>query len=151
MFACLRSKRFRDAVSDRKWRLFAAACCRRVWELLTDNRCRRVVEVAERLADGGASEPARAAACGAAAAAIGELPRRGASRLVSAGTAAWASAGAGVDPFFTAAKARAAGGRGGGKREGRFQADLLRCIVGDPFQPVAWLPSWRTALGKRIA
>ena len=64
MIWALRRIGFRD---DRKYRLFACACVRgtpladgrTLWDLLTDQRSRNAVEVAERYAEGKASEEER--------------------------------------------------------------------------------------------
>lgn len=56
----------RSRVSERRLRLFGVACCRRVWSRFARPESRRAVEVAERFADGLASEDERAQAASAA-------------------------------------------------------------------------------------
>src|SRR5215470_16184438 len=52
----------RGKVSDRKLRLFAAACCRMIWQLLIDERSQQAVDLLERYADGLATDPEFSAA-----------------------------------------------------------------------------------------
>jgi hypothetical protein len=123
----------RGRVSDRKLRLFAAACCRRVWHRLGDPRCRQAVEVAEAYADGlaGAEDLARSRKIVWDA---WELPADAAAREVVAADA-WAAA---------SAAAHYASWVAGGPRAGErlAQAGLLRDIAGNPFRPPVVDPSW---------
>jgi hypothetical protein len=57
-------KFLRGKASDRKLRLFAAACCRGIWHLLPNEPSRRLVEVIERYADCSATDEQLGAAGG---------------------------------------------------------------------------------------
>jgi hypothetical protein len=166
-------KRLPDSASERKVRLFAAACCRAVWDLFTDERSRAAVEVSERYADGQVTEKHLAAARRGAVKAA-EVRARGsfwaawwaggnryrrraraspAERAAWAAywaTAEWAAQGA-WNVCTTAADAAARRVAGAVKAAGVAQAALLRDVIGNPFRPTAFDPAWRTPTVGKLA
>jgi hypothetical protein len=151
----------RGHASDRKLRLWSAACCRRVWAYLAADRARRAVEVSERYADGLARRGELIAAYGAttglshAELAAGWSAKLG--KVKGPRTAAWFAAVASspqVGPVE-----RALGGRLDSPlqppaedvaAERRCQADLLRDLIGNPFHPVTPDPAWLAWHGGAI-
>ena len=87
---------------QREMRLFAVDCARMVQHLMTDQRSIDALDVAERYANGLATDQERAAARAAAWAAAGDAAR--AAAWAAAGDAAWAAAG---DAAWDAARAAA--------------------------------------------
>jgi hypothetical protein len=134
----------RGKVSDRKFRLFACACCRRVGHLPWDAASRNAVDLSEKYADGLVSKGKLAAAakavrntvldnihgsCGGVARIAAGPEAYGAAKNTSR-NAAWALAKSAGNPIWMA------------ERQG--QAALLREIIGNPYRipsvPVMWPP-----------
>jgi hypothetical protein len=164
-------------VSPRRLRLFACACCRRIWHLMTRETDRHVVEVAERYADGLASEGELEAATEAARpgwAAVDEFSEPHQEQWLLRGVVEAASA-AGCLPHATEAAECASGWAihavAGNRplddrvkerarlaaryQESYHQCQLLRCVFGNPFKPrpaidPAWL-RWNDGTVPRLA
>jgi len=157
MISFLRGSEGRQRLPDRVSRLLGVAFCRRVWDLITDSRSRRAVDVAERYADGKASQSELDAGYDEAFDVEEELaelvePRTGFFEAI--GRAANAAAEAAHPNELAEGIAQealealeAAGIRG----EHQAQAALVRCIMGNPFRPVALDPSWRTSTVVALA
>jgi hypothetical protein len=167
-----RDRPTRPHLRDRKLWLLAVACCRRVWHLMTDDRTRRMVEVVERWADGRATDEERAAAGMATQQAWEETSRYywgrdeaadAAHQALHATTTAGAELGRpeehyqpGMRPSAVAAMvlietARAVAPDYRNSPERPVQADLLRCLAGNPFRPVAFDAAWRTKTALALA
>jgi mannitol/fructose-specific phosphotransferase system IIA component (Ntr-type) len=148
--AMLRLLRDRGLLSERKARLFGAACCRRLWGLLPSEG-RRAVEVVERHADGLAGGEERDAARRAFTAGLGagSGPASFAAIAVS-----YLLAEAGPDPAGHALDlgpwAAQAGGDQAGERAA--QTGILRCLFGSPpFRAGGIRPGWLAFGGGVVA
>ncbi len=139
-------------VGDRKCRLLMCAACRLIWDLLPDPRSRAAVEVAERFADGLASQVELARARTEAVAVNGGVQRQAvmaaywATNMRAEGPlehAFAAASGAAVRHAMGAASYDLAATWDLHLADGtRRQAALLREIVGNPFRDVRIDPGW---------
>lgn len=127
-------------VSDRKLRLFAIACCRMVPSLLVDGPSSKALEVAERYADGLASDGELTAA--------EEQASQAWKDSASDSPAAWAASDSASDAARNVVWATVENKEG---EEKDIQTTLLRCICGSPFRPVAVNPAWRTDTAVALA
>jgi hypothetical protein len=143
MFAFLRGQ-----ASERKLRLFACACCRRLWGLFLADECRPAVEVAERFADGRATEEQLRQAHRLAGRAMDAYRWRAHAAPFAATQHPLCREEGGAGPAgydWLASTLHTASLRPGGSEvggEAQAQADLLRCIIGNPFRPVTPRPAW---------
>jgi hypothetical protein len=168
----------RKKAGRRKLRLFACACCRRLWPTLRPEQ-RLVVEQTERAADGlttlAVVQQAWAAAhpinLGAGARTVlsfilglfGGRPIQPepvavpeSTRLELVRTILWHLSR--TETWAAVSVWRPAGGREftpvrgtEPKAERKFQADLVRCLFGNPFHPANILPAWRTTAAVGLA
>src|SRR5262249_51123316 len=167
--------------SIRKLRLFACACCRRIWDLLDQEPLRRAIELSEQFTEGqrGKAElrSALEAATAAALATIGrwygprfqEIEAATVSRWHPAVATAIAVIGAtstrrfswvaGYAAHLAERHARGEFRVGVGSdhavshcfAESESQADLLRCIFGNPFRPAAFDRAWHSPTLRSIS
>jgi hypothetical protein len=159
MLHAFRASGFRS--TDRKFRLFAVACCRRVWHHLIDGRSRAAVEATELLVEGHATQEQRREGYTAAGEAYQETIREAGfdSPAARAAFAAWSAA---AEPMphlleyslidaatLAAVGAAEASGRAGTERA--VQAKLCRDVFCNPFRPVIADPSWLTSIVVALA
>src|SRR5262249_28469537 len=140
--------------TPRKLRLFGIACCRRVRVLMADQECRQAVLLAEQLVNGQASSQEVSSLCA-------RLKQRYLSMTGGGGRFLWCVGAAGNllqddDDYLNEAPIYAGDADllrvwysalsavSWDESESQAQADLLREVLGNPFNPVQVDPGWQT-------
>lgn len=145
--------------SDRKLRLFAVACCRRIQHLLDDERSRAAIEVAERHADGLASDDELARA-ERNAADLSDGDEGNCEADMARAAAAYVAAKdvvTAVDTAFNYSMGPSLDPDDGNRDGVRFHSEnmlrwaFLHDIVGNPFRPAAIDQSWLTSNVSTLA
>jgi hypothetical protein len=141
----------RTKAGRRKLRLFAAGCCRAVWHLLPEQCLRSAVDVAERFADGSASQNeltgarTRVERVGFADREVGDV------FAWNAATCALESCEANAFHAAAGMTERSPSPFGKGAVAERFLCDLLHCVFGNPFQKAAFPKKWRSETVTALA
>ncbi|WP_246522921.1 hypothetical protein [Gemmata palustris] len=155
-------------MSERKLRLFTCGCCRRIWSLLSDQLTRPALELAERYADGAASDSEwdrmyfalishndsgsgrEFLQVNAAIAATCSYLRRDYHRVIATGLRYACHAVATLNRETGAREKRPDAPERMAREEAR-QAELLRDVIGNPFRAVTVDPSWLTSTVVALA
>jgi hypothetical protein len=149
------------SASDRKFLLFAVACCRRIWPLLGEHRSRQAVDLLDRCLDEGpehlaiarelAEEGLSAPGSGYGAFAPWQALRRGSAHARAREAAVSAARAVGASVSLSGVN----GDQETFDAERRVQSDLLRCLFGNPFRPAPPLPpavlAWNDRTVPRLA
>lgn len=150
-----------DSLGDPHWvrklRHFIVACFHQQWRALPDDRCRQCVVILERHIAGTATEEELTQAIEIAHAAFLPSWKRGEGKNGLLASAVWiAMCDQRSFPGETVSTASGvcdhlANATEDYRSTSIAQCGLLRCIVGNPFRPVAFAPEWRTTVAVGIA